>query len=514
MIERFYLKNCLSFENISLEFKKGLIVFTGPSGAGKSVLIDSILALFGLKNQNATVSEVTLDIDLNLEDYGIENDELLVIKGIKKEKVRYFINSQMVSKKNLSKIFKNYVSYLSQKDEEIFKSKNIIKVLDDIASKKYEDFKNILEQFKNSYYRYKKLNEEYEKIKEEEKKVNDLIEFAKYEIEKIDRVSPKIGEYEELISIKKDLSKREKIQEAITRAENIFEYESYIIDALEKIGKDSSFFDEAMNELREIFENEKQRLLELEDMDIENILNRIEELSELKRRYGSIEEAIEYREKKVKELKKYENISFEKEKLENELQKLLDDLKKLVDELSKYRKQASTLLEEDINKFIKDLKLPKANIKYSSKEMDETGTDHFSLELQGVNFKNISSGEFNRLRLAFMAAWSRYKDIKNHILILDEIDANVSGEESMGVAKILKELSKKYQIFAISHQSQLSSLANQHFLVTKEDGKSVVKELNLNDRIKEIARIISGEEITKEAQEFAKKMLSNTRLVE
>jgi len=92
-------------------------------------------------------------------------------------------------------------------------------------------------------------------------------------------------------------------------------------------------------------------------------------------------------------------------------------------------------------------------------------------------------------------------------LILDEIDANLSGKESMSVAKVLKILSQKYQIFAISHQPQLSSQADSHFLVTKEEGVSMVKLLNKDERIVELARMVSGEEVSGEATQFAKKLL-------
>ncbi len=510
MIERLYLKNCLSFKEIDIEFKKGLVVFTGPSGAGKSVLIDTILSLFGIKTPQAKLSEITLNKELDLDSYGIENDDVIVIREVKKEKIRFFINSQSVSKKMLKDIFKSSVSYLSQKDTQIFTSTNILRVIDDISNKIFKEFNNLYEEFKKDYKTFNEYKERYKKIVDEEKRVNELIEFAKFEIEKIDAISPKIGEYEELLEVKKDLSKREKIEEAINRAEEIFEYESVVNEALDKIGIDSSFFDDTMNELRAIFEDEKAKLLELKDINIEEILNRIEELSDLKRRYGSIKEALKYRDEKAQELKFYENISFEKQNLKTKIKTLEIKLKNLAKNLSDFRKEAVKRLEVDINEFISELKLPYVSFRYSIKDMDITGFDKFDVVLKDVGFEKISSGEFNRLRLAFLSAWTKYKDIKKHILILDEIDANVSGEESMGIAIVLKNLSKNYQIFAISHQAQLSSIADQHFLVTKENNESKIKELGFNERVKEIARIISGEKITKEAEEFAKRILSRS----
>ena len=97
--------------------------------------------------------------------------------------------------------------------------------------------------------------------------------------------------------------------------------------------------------------------------------------------------------------------------------------------------------------------------------------------------------------------------------MLDEIDANLSGEESMSVAKVLRQLSKYFQIFVISHQPQLTSMGDQHFLVYKNENESLVKELNQNEKIDEIARIISGESVSKEAKQFAKELLEANRCV-
>ena len=127
--------------------------------------------------------------------------------------------------------------------------------------------------------------------------------------------------------------------------------------------------------------------------------------------------------------------------------------------------------------------------------------------MNNTKLDKISSGEFNRLRLALLTARSYYDIDTNGILFLDEIDANLSGKESQSIAKVLAQLSKNYQIFAISHQPQLSATAHQHFLVKKQNNISKVTLLDHSQRIDEIARMISGENITKEAKEFAKKLL-------
>ncbi len=160
---------------------------------------------------------------------------------------------------------------------------------------------------------------------------------------------------------------------------------------------------------------------------------------------------------------------------------------------------------------MKYLYLSNAKINFVDKELDKNGIDGIVFELNGVNLETISSGEFNRLRLALLTSISEFDIIENGILFLDEIDANLSGKESSAIATVLNKLSKSYQIFAISHQPQLTSTAQQHFLVDKKDGVSSVKKLDETSRIDEIARMISGENITDDAYTFAKNLLNERK---
>ena len=229
--------------------------------------------------------------------------------------------------------------------------------------------------------------------------------------------------------------------------------------------------------------------------------------SNLKRRYGSIKEALEYKEKKQKELERYEKIEFEKESLEKKLSKLKESLKILAVTISQRRREVLDEFRANINHFLKALYLDEINLKLLRKDLYELGIDEIKVELKNVDLKKISTGEFNRVRLAFLAASSKIDNMQRGVLILDEIDANLSGKEAMSVAKVLKDISKNYQIFAISHQPQLSSQADEHFLVSKEGDESKVKLLSKEERIKELARMISSEEINQKALEFAKSLL-------
>ena len=165
------------------------------------------------------------------------------------------------------------------------------------------------------------------------------------------------------------------------------------------------------------------------------------------------------------------------------------------------------ILEKKLNQYLKSLYLRGASLSLRVVNYNTYGQDFLDLELNDTALNKISSGEFNRLRLALLVLKSETSQ-QSGILFLDEIDANLSGEESMSVAKVLKLLSKKYQIFSISHQPQLTSTADQHFLVSR-DKNSSVKEIFNESRMKEVARMISGDIITTQAIEFAKQLLKD-----
>ena len=131
MIERFYLKEFLTFKEAELEFKPGLIVFTGPSGSGKSILMRSILASVGLDGVDASVCESSVSWQMNEDEHGIENESINVFRHVKKEKINYFINNQRTSKSSMESISSSHIRHLSLKDYSDFDPMSLIGLLDE-----------------------------------------------------------------------------------------------------------------------------------------------------------------------------------------------------------------------------------------------------------------------------------------------------------------------------------------------------------------------------------------------
>jgi len=261
-----------------------------------------------------------------------------------------------------------------------------------------------------------------------------------------------------------------------------------------------------MNQLRADFEDIEVLTEELAEVNIEQVLDRLEQISILKTRYGSIEKALEYAKNKKVELRGYQNIEQDKTILESFLEIESTELRILAGKITQYRQKEALIIEKDLEKYLFELKLPPIKFIFNPIILNELGQDRVEINLDGSTASTLSGGEFNRVRLALMVvALSSQKD--GGVLILDEIDANVSGDESIAIANMIAKLSSVYQIFAISHQAHLASKASQHILVSKKDGRSRAIVLDKQGRVDEISRIIGGEKPNREAVNFAIKLL-------
>ncbi len=507
MIERFYLKKCLTFEEAALEFKPGLIVFSGPSGSGKSVLMRAVLASMGLDDPLAALSESSVTWQIDEAATGLVNETPNVLREVKKEKARYFFNNQSLSRSALAAVARTHLRHLSLKDYTDFESTSLIALIDERIAADDEGHRARIEAFRRDYLRLKQIRHELDRLQSDERQLREQEEFARYEVRKIDEIDPKPGEYEELLQIKKRLSKKEKLEEQLSEACRIFDLDHIVSGVLEALEIDSAFYDDAMNELRNHFDTAQERLSDLEDIDIENVLDRLETLSDLKRRYGSVEEALAYRDTKRKELETYESLEENTAALQKAYDALHETLTQAAEEISRRRLQALDALNAAVNRYLEALYLQGAELALTHGDFGPSGRDSAALSLKGTPLQKISSGEFNRLRLALLAVKTETIREAQGVLMLDEIDANLSGEESMSVAKVLRRLSRYFQIFVISHQPQLTAMGEQHFYVSK-NGTSTVRELSTDEeRIAEIARIVSGDTVTEKARHLAGELL-------
>jgi len=471
----------------------------------------SILASFGLDDPIAAVSESVVTWQADEAETGLLNEPSNILREVKKEKARYFFNNQSVSRAAIAEISMKHLRHLSLKDYSDFESESLLEMVDSTVQQADGNHVQRVAQYHELFLRLKHIEHELKHTKGDELKLREQEEFARFEVMKIDGIDPKPGEYEELLEIKKNLSRKEKLEEKITQAQQIFDYEHIVGEVLETLEADSGFFDDAMNELRVLFDSVQERFNDLEGTDIETVLDRLESLSDLKRRYGSVEEALAYRDKKRQELDRYETLEARIDELQKELDRLYSVLTQNAAQISLARSGVLYNLNEAINGYLHQLYLDGAEVVLSHGDFGPKGQDSATLMLKKTSLQQISAGEFNRLRLALLAVKSEGMQGQQGVLMLDEIDANLSGEESMSVARVLRTLSRHFQILVISHQPQLTAMGEQHFLVTK-NGESIVTELKDDEaRIEEIARIVSGETVSEKARHLAQELLDASK---
>lgn len=516
MITRILIQKSPTFENLELHVNHGFNVLSGISGSGKSIFFHAILSAFGLKEPNATLIEVNLKLQLSvfdicLEDFGIasdlNDDNELVISVLKKQNVRYFINNQAISKKKLSEISKHFIKHISIKDGNELDSDYILNILDSMIMQKDSNFQVILQDYKSTLQEQKQCKIALQDLEDKQRNMENLKDFAQFEIDKITKVQPKPGEYEKLMRDKKMLSKREKIMGVCHKALQELDNIDSTHKALELLGIDNSTFFASVMEARGHIENGLHDFINL-DIEPEAMLERISVLADIIRRYGSEEEALQHLIAQQQKLKEYENIDFDKTNLEEQYARLTNKLTELAIIIHKKRKEKLPDFTKQLNHYATQLMLKEVALKQSQTDPYQNGIDILHIYLNNKQKNVLSSGEYNRMRLAMLCVAATCNTCSGGILILDEIDANLSGEESEGVAKLLQFLSKHYQIFAISHQPFMPLLCDKHYLVSKyTEHESSIKLLNRKERIKEIARMISGSKLNQHALNYAEKLL-------
>lgn len=431
----------------------------------------------------------------------------LVISVLKKQNTRYFINNQAISKKKLSEIAHHFIKYISIKDGNELENDYMLHILDSITMQKDSKFNETLCEYNQTFIEHKQCKIKLQELEEMQRNIENLKDFAQFEIDKITKAQPQIGEYEKLMSDKKLLSKKEKVMETCNKALVELDSLDSIYKAFELLNIDNASFLSHIMEARGHIENGLDEFNSL-DIDIESLLERISLLADIIRRYGSEEDALKHLAMQQQKLQEYESIEFDKTKIEEKFLNLTKRLENLANILHEKRKDCLPIFVEKLNYYAKELRLESVSIDQNKIECYQYGLDSLQIHLASKQKGVLSSGEYNRMRLAMLCVAASCNTYSEGILILDEIDANLSGEESEGVAKLLQFLSKHYQVFAISHQPFMPLLCDRHYLVSKEsESTSTIKLLNKKERIKEVARMISGSKLDKHALSYAETLL-------
>ena len=523
---------------------------TGETGAGKSILMGGLGLVLGKRadmsvlkdDKKKCVIEASFLIDnYNLqsffEAFGLdyEAETFLRREIIPTGKSRAFINDTPVNLDILSRLSEVLIDVHSQSENKsLFKNDYQFLVLDAIAGNQ-----DTLKEYKNKLSEYQNIQKDYDHIKklnEEAAKVQDYNQFLYDELisEKLtpDMLIPLEEEIDQLSNV-------EAIQQYLSKGIHLIEEEqvglltqfsslnALLNEAVSK-SKNLSIFHERTNslsiELKDILDDliSKQETLESNPTLLEILSNRWDKIQNLfqKHQVDNIRDLIQVRDNLEKRLEETQDL----EQKINVIKGRLAESRELLDGLSKQlhqnRKEASPKLCDQMEQIISKMGMQNARFR-----IDLTSVDHFlsngkeqidflfSANL-GSDFKPIkkvaSGGEMSRIMLSIKAILSQFKQLPS--IVFDEIDTGVSGPVSNEIANIMAYMSENMQVFTITHLPQVAAKGKQHFLVYKEvrgnNTMTKLRELNQEERIKELAQMLSGEELTRTALDHAKQLLN------
>lgn len=550
MITSLKISNYALIEHLDISFDTGMTCITGETGAGKSILMGGLGLVLGKRadmsvlkdNQKKCVIEASFLIDkYNLQGFfeasglDYEAETLLRREIIPTGKSRAFINDTPVNLNILSRLSEVLIDVHSQlENQSLFKNEYQFLVLDAIAGNQ-----DTLKEYKNKLSEYQNIQKEYDHIKklnEEAAKIQDYNQFLFDELASEELTPDMLIPLEEEID---QLSNVEALQQYLSQGIHLIEEEqiglltqfsslnALLNDATSK-SKNLSVFQERINslsiELKDILDDliSKQETLESNPALLEKLSNRWDKIQNLfqKHQVDNIQDLIQVRDQLEKKLEQTQDLEQKINALKGRLVELEGLLEGLSKQLHQNRKEASPKLCDKMQQIISKMGMQNARFR-----IDLTSVDHFlsngkeqidflfSANL-GSDFKPIkkvaSGGEMSRIMLSIKAILSQFKQLPS--IVFDEIDTGVSGAVSNEIANIMAYMSENMQVFTITHLPQVAAKGKQHFLVYKEvrgnTTMTKLKELNQEERIKELAQMLSGEELTRTALDHAKQLLN------
>lgn len=555
MLHELSIKNFAIIDSIFISFDTGLTVLTGETGAGKSIIIDALHLLVGGRGSSEFVrhgekkAEIEglfyLNVDhpvhKRLAEFGIEiEDEMLILRREISHNGKSVcrVNGKLVTISTLREIGSTLIDIHGQHEhQELMDDSNHLSLLDQYG---YEQISSSLENYQEIYKEYNQIVKQVKDLKLNEQQIAQRLDILQYQLQEIHKADLKIDEDESLLAEKIQLGNYEKIFESLQASydglqgenrgldfltnvmghlETAAELDDEYAQAYETVSNSFYLLEDVATTLRDHLEN-----LEFDPKRLNEIESRLHEINQLKRKYGSsVMEILEYGARIEEEIENLTNREERIEHLKAKLSSLEEDLTLEGKQLSQLRKRWAEKLSIAIHRELKELYMDKTIFKpvfisdsENFKEFHKDGLDDVCFYLStnpGEPLKPLSKiasgGELSRIMLALKTIFSRHQGITS--IIFDEVDTGVSGRVAQAIAEKIQEISVDSQVLCISHLPQVAAMADTHLFISKslKSGRTKTTLTYLNDQQKtnEIARMISGAEITELTKQHAKELL-------
>lgn len=553
MLKSILIDNYVLIEHLEIDFHKGFSVITGETGAGKSIILGAINLLSGQRadaksiRQGADRCTIEGHFDIssyNLEDFFIENgldidvnDTILRRDLGSNGKSRAFINDIPVTLVQLKELSGRLIDIHSQHQNlalgtQLFQTGFV----DTIANNNKE-----LSSYSECYEEYSKLQKELSDLKREAANSNDDLDYIRFQYDTLQQAKLVDGEQEELEEELDILEHAEEIKEQLYRASTLFDNdEGGVVSNLKQILQSLRQASRNYNGAEELADRTESALIEIKDIfaetedAVENINfdperlqqvnDRLDIIYSLQKKYktDSIAGLIALTEKYGKQLEMAGSFDFVIEELEKRLKAAEKDLQQSADKLTTTRKKSAATIEKEISKMLVPLGIPNIQfqIDINPKDIyDETGHDDIRFLFSAnkavpvQELSNVASGgELSRVMLSIKSLLAGAKTLPT--IVFDEIDTGVSGAIADKMAQMMQKMSiDGHQVLAITHLPQIASYGEHHYKVYKDESKdstrTEIKVLDNEERITEIAQMMSGTSLTQAAIENAKSLIEN-----
>ena len=558
------VKNLALIEQADVYFGEGMNIMTGETGAGKSIIIGSILLALGGKlpkdmlreeGKEALVELVFQVTDADtieaLEALGVsmeEDGQVIISRRIVNGKSLIRVNGESYTVANLKKVTEQLIDIHGQHDHQsLLKTSKHLEILDKFAENAVAEIK---QELKEHYGVWKDLKKSLTLLELDEETRARELSFCQYEIDEITNANLKKGEYEEIESQFKKLSSSgqllstmneiyaltggengQSVSEQIGRASSLIQgvlsLDEQLQDIATAIGDLEGICYDINRSLKDYVEN-----LTYDPAYAKELEDRMDLLNSLRQKYAGyaapeevIDKILEYGEKQQQKLDTLLHMEEERQQVVEKIQKEEVLLQKLSDKLTDIRKKEGRQLEEKIIAVLQGLNFldVKFEIQFNKKaEFHENGMDEIEFmistnpgEALRPLIKIASGGELSRIMLGIKTILAS-KD-KIDTLIFDEIDTGISGKTAQLVAERMKELSRCHQIICITHLPQIAAMADSHYLIQKsvvdEKTHTGITHLSEEDSVQELARMLSGSEITTAVLENARELKKMNRKI-
>lgn len=549
MLIKLFVQNYALIKELDVELENGLTIITGETGAGKSILLGALSLILGTradssvlldKNEKCIV-EGTFRIDeYELNEFFISNElDYEIVTTLRREinpagKSRAFINDTPVTVNLLKELGDRLIDIHSQHQTLMLNDNSFqLNLIDSFSGTS-----KLKEKYRETYSGYRKLKKEYSALKEKSDKNRADLEYYQFQYNQLDEANLNQGEQTELETEQELLTHAEEIKLALAASSNLFFSEEIsILSMLREVKTNLIRIKAFLPESESLLERTESSLIELDDLaaEIEKLSVSIEadpqRLSLVNSRLDTIYSLIQkHHVNKLGELivKKDEIKEFITSivssderliELEAQIEKDIKSLKTVSQEISAKRMAVLPEIETRITALLRQLGIPNAKFKILLTQLSEftpTGVDQgdflFSAnkQVEPENLAKIASGgELSRVMLSLKSLLTKNNNLPT--IIFDEIDAGVSGEVADKVGQILSAMGKYMQVINITHLPQVASRGNRHFHVYKDDTDNStftrVKLLSHEERIMEVARLLSGSEVTETAIKNARELL-------